>query len=97
MCLHRFVNGSCKKEESHEFCEFGRRQRTYFVLTGSVVAVWPILEKALEESVPKFQSTYMQIVRIRTDDNSKLVGLLVVPRLVKPVLSELARMSNNHN
>lgn len=50
VCLHKFVSGSCKKEEANEFCEFGRRSRTYFVMTGSVIAIWPLLEKELNEA-----------------------------------------------
>lgn len=100
MCLHRYVNGHCKKEdqpENKEFCEFGRRYRTYFVLTGSVIAVWPMLEKALSDARVKQQASYMQIVRIRTDDNQKLVGLYVLPTHVRPILSALNKMCNSSN
>ncbi|KAI6190238.1 hypothetical protein M3Y97_00095300 [Aphelenchoides bicaudatus] len=97
MCLHRYVNGNCKKEdqpENKEFCEFGRRYRTYFVLTGSVIAVWPMLEKALNDARIRQQTSYMQIVRIRTDDNQKLVGLYVLPAHVRVILSALSKMCN---
>jgi len=96
MCLHRYVNGQCKKEDSQdtkEFCEFGRRFRTYFVLTGAVIAIWPMLEKALNESRTKQQNSYMQIVRIRTDDDQKLVGLLVLPTHVRSILAILTSQS----
>ena len=96
MCLHRFLYGNCKTEEQHVFCELGRRFRTYFVLTGSVIAVWPVLEKALMESRPgKAQhASYMQIVRIRCDDNQKLVGLLVMPVYVRKLLTTLTHVSS---
>ena len=98
MCVHRFLYGHCKTEEAHVFCEMGRRFRTYFVLTGSVIAVWPILEKALMDSRGgKMQHTsYMQIVRIRTADNQKLVGLVVMPQHVRTLLATLTQVSQQH-
>jgi hypothetical protein len=39
MCIHTFLTGKCKHEsEEQKFCEVGRRNRIYFVLTGSVIA-----------------------------------------------------------
>ncbi|KAI6213229.1 hypothetical protein M3Y94_00125800 [Aphelenchoides besseyi] len=94
MCLHRFLFNDCKREKN-VFCELGRRFRTYFVLTGSVIAVWPLLEKALTENRTKGQhNSHMQIVRIRTDDNQKLVGLLVMPQHVRIMLTALTKMSS---
>lgn len=95
--MHRFISGSCQKEEKSEFCEFGRRLRTYFILTGSVIAVWPMLEKALQETYFKNQLSHMQIVRIRTEDNQKLVGLYIIPSHVKIFLTTLTKLSNTNS
>ncbi|CAD5223444.1 unnamed protein product [Bursaphelenchus okinawaensis] len=91
MCFHRYLNGSCKTEEQNIFCEVGRRFRTYFVLSGSVIAVWPILEKALTEAKTNKNAATpnMQTVRIQTNGNQKLVGLLVKPQHVKTLLKAL--------
>lgn len=70
-CHHMHFFGQCKLHEATNFCEVGRRSRTYFVLSGSVISVWPLLETVLSGSR---RSSRMQIVRIRTDDNQKIVG-----------------------
>uniref|UniRef100_A0A1I7S5S4 Protein strawberry notch homolog 1-like n=1 Tax=Bursaphelenchus xylophilus TaxID=6326 RepID=A0A1I7S5S4_BURXY len=91
MCFHKYLIGFCRTEEQSVFCEVGRRFRTYFVLSGSVIAVWPILEKALNEAKPNKNTAgpNMQTVRIQTEGNQKLVGLLVKPQHVKTLLKAL--------
>lgn len=100
MCLHRYTNGHCRKEDAQdntkEYCQNGRRFRTYFVLTGSVIAIWPTLEKALSDSRAKQSSSSMQLVRISTDDDQKLVGLLVSSIHVRNILSILTKMCESN-
>lgn len=71
-CHHRFYHGKCNNELAGRFCEVGRRTRTYFVLSGSVICVWPALEEILAEG--KNKNKRMQIVRVRTDNNQKVIG-----------------------
>lgn len=53
-------------------CSIGRRCRVYHVLSGSVLAVWRLVEKVL--SVGTSSLYKMQIVRLKTKDGGKLVG-----------------------
>ncbi|PIO76468.1 hypothetical protein TELCIR_01474 [Teladorsagia circumcincta] len=48
-CHHTYVHGKCKSEAMGVYCEVGRRTRTYFVLSGSVLSVWPVVEEVLSD------------------------------------------------
>lgn len=65
--------GNCKKINLGLPCEIGLRTRTYHVLSGSVLSVWNIVETVLG-SLPSTMQTKMQIIRLRTDDNQRIVG-----------------------
>lgn len=81
MCLHRFSHGTCKSAT----CEIGQRVRSYFVLAGAVLTAWQAVEKALSQG----NRTHIQIVRIRTSENQKLVGVLISPNMVSTLIQEL--------
>ena len=51
-------------------CDVGLRQRSYCVLSGSVLTVWPEVEK----QIPNIQSYKLQIVRLKTEDGLKYIG-----------------------
>lgn len=51
-------------------CDAGLRQRTYVVLSGSVLTVWPEVEK----QIPNIASYKLQIVRLKTEDGRKYIG-----------------------
>lgn len=77
MCQHKYFHGRCQSETNGVYCETGRRTRTYFVLSGSVLSVWPVVEDVLSgglscREVKRTQR--MQIIRVRTQQNQKIVG-----------------------
>lgn len=72
-CQHKYFYGKCSNELSGKFCEVGRRTRTYFVLSGSVICVWPELEEILSDGRYN-KNRRMQIVRVKTDMNQKVIG-----------------------
>jgi hypothetical protein len=75
MCHHRYFFGKCSAEQRGVFCEVGRQNRTYFVLSGSLICVWPELENILSDSNSKVKRLRrIQIVRVRTDNNQRIVG-----------------------
>ena len=71
-CCHS-RRGTCKKISVGLPCEVGLRTRTYYVLSGSVLSVWNKVESVLS-SMPSTMQTKMQIIRLRTDDNQRIVG-----------------------
>ncbi|CAB3402081.1 unnamed protein product [Caenorhabditis bovis] len=87
MCQHNYVYGKCKTEIGGTYCEVGRRTRTYFVLSGSVLSVWPIVEEVLSGGDRK--SSRMQVIRVRTEQDQKIVGLLVLPAHVRCLVQQL--------
>lgn len=87
MCQHNYIYSKCRTESNGTYCEVGRRTRTYFVLSGSVLSVWPIVEEVLAGSDRK--SSRMQVIRVRTDHDQKIVGLLVLPTHVRSLVTQL--------
>lgn len=69
-CTHLLLFGRCKNQNLVEKCETGIRKRTYCVLSGAVLTVWPEIEK----SIPYIQSHKLQVVRLKTEDNLKYIG-----------------------
>lgn len=65
-CSHVLFHGNCKRAK----CDVGIRRRSYCVLSGAVLTVWPELERA----VPFLQTHRLQIVRLKTDDGNKFIG-----------------------
>lgn len=74
MCHHRYYFGKCSAEQRGVFCEVGRQSRTYFVLSGSLICVWPELELILSDSGKLKRLRRIQIVRVKTDNNQRIVG-----------------------
>jgi hypothetical protein len=73
LCNHMLWYGTCRRRESKQTCEMGFRKRGYCILSGAVLTVWPELEKA----IPYLQSHKLQIVRLRTDDGLKFIGIYI--------------------
>lgn len=75
-CQHRYFYDRCAREQRDGvFCEVGRRKRTYFVLSGSVICVWPALEEILGRvSSSNSHHRRMQIIRVHTEGGQRIVG-----------------------
>ncbi|ESN99118.1 hypothetical protein HELRODRAFT_107165 [Helobdella robusta] len=93
-CLHVFQYGQCHKAST---CEIGRRSRIYHVLSGSVLSVWTSVERVLA-SLPTGQASRMQIIRLRTTNNRRIVGTLIHPAAIEPLTQLLSsgRIEDNH-
>uniref|UniRef100_A0A0N4ZKF1 AAA_34 domain-containing protein n=1 Tax=Parastrongyloides trichosuri TaxID=131310 RepID=A0A0N4ZKF1_PARTI len=104
-CQHKYFHGKCKTEEAGTYCEVGRRTRTFFVLAGSVLSVWPIIEEVLngpnannsgnsmKENIKKLSR--MQVIRVRTSENQKIVGLSIQSYFVRTLISRLEAHCGN--
>ncbi|KAF1762770.1 hypothetical protein GCK72_011033 [Caenorhabditis remanei] len=88
MCQHNYIYSKCRTESNGTYCEVGRRTRTYFVLSGSVLSVWPIVEEVLSTGGDR-KSSRMQVIRVRTEQDQKIVGLLVLPTHVRSLVTQL--------
>ncbi|VDM57886.1 unnamed protein product [Angiostrongylus costaricensis] len=86
-CHHTYVHGKCKSEAMGIYCEVGRRTRTYFVLSGSVLSVWPVVEEVMSDRDRR--PSRMQVIRVRTEQDQKIVGVLVLPHFVRTLVARL--------
>ncbi|XP_077479469.1 protein strawberry notch homolog 1 [Stigmatopora argus] len=88
ICAHAFWRGNCKKASVGLQCEIGLRCRTYYVLCGSVLSVWNELEEVL--TPVSGTNVKVQIVRLRTEDDQRIVGLIIPANCVSPLMHKLS-------
>ncbi|XP_066546140.1 protein strawberry notch homolog 1 isoform X2 [Amia ocellicauda] len=88
ICSHAYWRGNCKKASIGLQCEIGLRCRTYFVLCGSVLSVWTKVEGVLASV--SGTNVKMQIVRLRTEDGQRIVGLIIPANCVAPLTNILS-------
>ncbi|XP_055087633.1 protein strawberry notch homolog 1 [Periophthalmus magnuspinnatus] len=88
ICSHAYWRGNCKKASVGLQCEVGLRCRTYYVLCGSVLSVWNELEEVL--TPVSGTNVKVQIVRLRTEDGQRIVGLLIPANCVSPLINKLS-------
>ena len=74
VCSHAYWRGNCKRTSVGLPCEVGVRCRTYHILGGSVLGCWTKVEAVLA-SLPGGHASRMQIIRIRTDEGERIVGM----------------------
>ncbi|XP_061654935.1 protein strawberry notch homolog 1 isoform X3 [Phyllopteryx taeniolatus] len=88
ICSHAFWRGNCRKASMGLQCEIGLRCRTYYVLCGSVLSVWNELEEVL--TPVSGTNVKVQIVRLRTEDGQRIVGLIIPANCVSPLMHKLS-------
>ncbi|XP_017344056.1 protein strawberry notch homolog 1 isoform X5 [Ictalurus punctatus] len=88
VCSHAYWRGNCKKASIGLQCEIGLRCRTYYVLCGSVLSVWTKVEGVLASV--SGSNMKMQIVRLRTEDGQRIVGLIIPANCVAPLTNILS-------
>ncbi|XP_053371913.1 protein strawberry notch homolog 1 isoform X2 [Clarias gariepinus] len=88
VCSHAYWRGNCKKASVGLQCEIGLRCRTYYVLCGSVLSVWTKVEGVLASV--SGSNMKMQIVRLRTEDGQRIVGLIIPANCVGPLTNILS-------
>uniref|UniRef100_A0A8C5LW43 Protein strawberry notch homolog 1 n=1 Tax=Leptobrachium leishanense TaxID=445787 RepID=A0A8C5LW43_9ANUR len=88
ICTHAYWRGNCKKASLGLVCEIGLRCRTYYVLCGSVLSVWTKVEGVLASV--SGTNVKMQIVRLRTEDGQRIVGLIIPANCVSSLVALLS-------
>lgn len=69
--------------------QIGLRRRTYTVLSGSVLAVWQRVENQLATRLSS--NNRMQVIRLKTADGNKIVGIMVPKMCVDSLVADLKR------
>ncbi|XP_017037289.1 protein strawberry notch homolog 1 isoform X2 [Drosophila kikkawai] len=81
-CSHVYWNGACPFAAG---CEVGLRVRPYHVLSGLMLPIWDRIEVILEKSGHK-----IQIIRVKTDVNKKIVGTVVPHGVYDALVADLS-------
>ena len=74
-------------------CEVGLRTRRFHILAGSVLTVWTKVENLLSTLTGSSQFR-LQIIRVKTDDNQKIVGCVIPTMCLKQIDVLLNSMSS---
>lgn len=69
--------------------QVGLRRRAYTVLSGSVLAVWQRVENQLSTRLSS--NNRMQVIRLKTSDGNKIVGIMVPKVCVEALIADLKR------
>ncbi|XP_068090084.1 protein strawberry notch homolog 2 isoform X2 [Hyperolius riggenbachi] len=91
-CSHAMWNGNCKLVQQGKECIQGLRLRHYYMLCGSLLRVWSQMASVISDIT---SSSYLQIVRLKTKDKHKQVGIKIPESCVYKVREELKQMDMN--
>jgi hypothetical protein len=90
-CTHLYRQGHCGNIQN---CEIGLRTRTFHILAGSVLTVWSKVESLVSTLLTNSSHQYrLQIIRVKTNDNQKIVGCVIPNRCLRQIDSLLSAMS----
>ncbi|KAF2918630.1 protein FORGETTER 1 isoform X2 [Oryza sativa Japonica Group] len=70
------------------YCTVGRRLQEINILGGLILPVWGIVEKALAKQVRQIHKR-IRVARLETNDNERIVGLMIPNSAVESVLEGL--------
>uniref|UniRef100_A0A6P4EU76 Protein strawberry notch homolog 1 n=1 Tax=Drosophila rhopaloa TaxID=1041015 RepID=A0A6P4EU76_DRORH len=82
MCSHAYWKRACPFPTG---CEMGLRMRTYHVLSGLMLPIWDRIEHIIEKNNHK-----IQIIRVKTDVNKKIVGTVVPHTVYDALVADLS-------
>ncbi|PWA20906.1 hypothetical protein CCH79_00007335, partial [Gambusia affinis] len=88
-CSHANWNGKCKKIEEGQECLAGMRLRQYHMLCGALLRVWKRVSDVVSDIT---SSSILQIVRLKTKQHNKQVGIKIPENCVARVREELMQM-----
>ncbi|KAF7203220.1 si:ch73-63e15.2 isoform X2 [Nothobranchius furzeri] len=88
-CSHANWNGKCKKIEEGQECLQGMRLRQYHMLCGALLRVWKRVSDVVSEIT---SSSILQIVRLKTKQRNKQVGIKIPENCVAQVRNVLLQM-----
>uniref|UniRef100_A0A8C5IJF5 Protein strawberry notch homolog 2 n=1 Tax=Junco hyemalis TaxID=40217 RepID=A0A8C5IJF5_JUNHY len=90
-CNHA-VNKSCKLIQEGKECFQGMRLRHYYMLCGALLHVWSRIAGVMADIT---SSSYLQIVRLKTKEKKKQVGIKIPESCVHRVREELKQMDED--
>ncbi|XP_027571631.1 protein strawberry notch homolog 2 isoform X1 [Pipra filicauda] len=91
-CNHALWNKSCKLIQEGKECFQGMRLRHYYMLCGALLRVWSRIAGIMADITA---SSYLQIVRLKTKEKKKQVGIKIPESCVHRVREELKQMDQD--
>ncbi|XP_061457089.1 protein strawberry notch homolog 2 isoform X2 [Rhineura floridana] len=91
-CSHAVWNRNCKVVQEGKECFQGTRLRHYYMLCGALLRVWSKIASIMADVT---NPCYLQIVRLKTKEKKKQVGIKIPESCVQQVLKELKQMDEN--
>ncbi|KAJ6655162.1 hypothetical protein lerEdw1_005640 [Lerista edwardsae] len=91
-CNHAVWNRNCKVVQEGKECYQGTRLRHYYMLCGALLRVWSRIASIMADIT---NTSYLQIVRLKTKEKKKQVGIKIPESCVQRVLKELKQMDEN--
>nr|XP_031529726.1 protein strawberry notch homolog 2 isoform X1 [Vicugna pacos] len=88
-CSHTTWNRHCRLAQQGKDCAQGLRLRHHYMLCGALLRVWGRIAAVMADVT---SSSYLQIVRLKTKDKKKQVGIKIPEGCVHRVLQELQLM-----
>ncbi|XP_029469257.1 protein strawberry notch homolog 2 isoform X2 [Rhinatrema bivittatum] len=88
-CNHAVWNGKCRLIQEGKECFQGMRLRHYYMLCGALLRVWSRIAGIISDIT---NSSYLQIVRLKTKEKRKQVGIKIPESCVRRVLEDLRQM-----
>ncbi|KAF4015048.1 hypothetical protein G4228_006779 [Cervus hanglu yarkandensis] len=88
-CSHTTWNRHCRLVQEGKDCAQGLRLRHHYMLCGALLRVWGRIAAVMADVT---SSSYLQIVRLKTKDKKKQVGIKIPEVCVRRVLQELRLM-----
>uniref|UniRef100_UPI004038D6BA protein strawberry notch homolog 2 n=1 Tax=Callospermophilus lateralis TaxID=76772 RepID=UPI004038D6BA len=88
-CSHTAWNQHCRLVQEGKDCTQGLRLRHHYMLCGALLRVWGRIAAVMADVS---SSSYLQIVRLKTKDKKKQVGIKIPEGCVRRVLQELRQM-----
>uniref|UniRef100_A0A8P0PEH9 Strawberry notch homolog 2 n=1 Tax=Canis lupus familiaris TaxID=9615 RepID=A0A8P0PEH9_CANLF len=88
-CSHTAWNRHCRLVQEGKDCTQGLRLRHHYMLCGALLRVWGRIAAVMADVT---SSSYLQIVRLKTKDKKKQVGIKIPEACVRRVLQELQLM-----
>ncbi|XP_028627369.1 protein strawberry notch homolog 2 isoform X2 [Grammomys surdaster] len=85
-CSHTTWNQRCRLAQEGKCCAQGLRLRHHYMLCGALLRVWGRIAAVMADVS---SSSYLQIVRLKTKDKKKQVGIKIPEGCVHRVLQEL--------
>ncbi|XP_030396722.1 protein strawberry notch homolog 2 isoform X1 [Gopherus evgoodei] len=91
-CNHAVWNRTCKLIQEGKECFQGMRLRRYYMLCGALLRVWSKIASIMSDIT---NTSYLQIVRLKTKEKKKQVGIKIPESCVHRVREELKQMDEN--